>query len=141
MPLTKNLPPNNSKTPPATPSSVQRQETVAAAARDYFDLAFAQAATGVSQEAVRISTNYEAQLQAAVETGLALKGDRLRATVQAERNRLALRQAIEQQRNAAARLAQTLHLDPSIELAAREVEPAPLFLVETNATLTTLLRL
>jgi len=119
---------------------VQHQETVAAAARDYFDLAFAQAATGVSQEAVRISTNYEAQLQAAVETGLALKGDRLRATVQAERNRLASRQATEQQRNAAARLAQTLHLDPSIELAARDVEPAPLSLVETNATLTTLLR-
>jgi outer membrane protein TolC len=118
----------------------QRQDTVAVAARDYFDLSFAQGAAGVSQEAVRISTNYEAQLQAAVEAGLALKGDRLRATVQAERNRLALRQATEQQRTAASRLAQTLHLDPSIELVARDVEPAPISLVQPNVTLPTLLR-
>ncbi len=117
----------------------QRQDTVAIAARGYFDLSFAQAATGVAQEAVRISTNYEAQLQAAVTAGIALKGDQLRATVQAERNRLALRQAVEQTRTAAARLAQTLHLDPAVELVARDVEPAPLSLVETNVALTTLL--
>ncbi len=117
----------------------QRQDTVELAARGYFDLSFAQAATGVAQEAVRISTNYEAQLQAAVAAGIALKGDQLRATVQAERNRLALRQADEQTRTAAARLAQTLHLDPAVELVARDVEPAPLSLVETNVALSTLL--
>ena len=76
----------------------QRQDSVAAAAQGYFDLAFAQAAVGVAQEAVRISTNYEAQLQSAVEAGIAFKGDSLRVSVQAERNRLVLRQASEQQR-------------------------------------------
>jgi outer membrane protein TolC len=118
----------------------QRQDSVAFAARDYFDLAFAQAAVGVAREAVRISTNYEAQVQAAVEAGVAFKGDALRVSVQAERNRLALRQATEQQRVAAARLAQTLHLDPSVELVARDIDLAPFTLVETNTTVNSLVQ-
>src|SRR5206468_11193477 len=71
----------------------------------------------------------------AVETGIAFKGDLLRARVQAERNRLTLRQAQEQQRVAAARLAQVLHLDPAVELVAQDSELAPLSLVEPNAAL------
>ena len=47
----------------------QRQDTVATAAQGYFDLAFAHASVGVSEEAVRISTNYEAQVRHAVESG------------------------------------------------------------------------
>lgn len=116
----------------------QRQDSVLAAARDYFDLAFAQAAVGVARDAVRISTNYEAQVQAAVETGIAFKGDALRVSVQSERNRLALRQASEQQRVTAARLAQTLHVDPSVELVARDADLVPLTLIETNVTLNAL---
>lgn len=113
----------------------QRQDSVLAAARDYFELALAQAAVGVNRDAVRISTNYEAQVQAAVKAGIAFKGDALRVSVQAERNRLVLRQASEQQRTAAARLAQTLHLDPSVELVARDTDLVPLTLNETNAAL------
>lgn len=113
----------------------QRQDSVTAAAQGYFDLAFAQAAVSVATEALRISTNYAAQLQSAVEAGIAFKGDSLRVSVQADRNRLVLRQAIEQQRVAAARLAQTLHLDPAVELVARDTDLAPITLVETNATL------
>ncbi len=113
----------------------QRQDSIAAAAQGYFDLAFAQAAVGVSEEALRISTNYEAQLQNAVEAGIAFKGDWLRVSVAADRNRLALRQAVEQERVTAARLAQTLHLDPAVELSARDTDLAPLALVDTNATL------
>jgi len=113
----------------------QRQDSVTAAAQGYFDLAFAQAAVSVATEAVRISTNYEVQLQSAVEAGIAFKGDALRVSVQADRNRLALRQAIEQQRVAAAQLAQRLHLDPAVELVARDTDLAPITLVETNATL------
>ncbi|MHB8522078.1 MAG: TolC family protein [Limisphaerales bacterium] len=119
----------------------QRQDSVFAAARDYFDLACAQAAVGVSQEAVRISTNYEAQVQSAVEAGIAFRGDSLRVSVQAERNRLAWRQARERERLAAARLAQTLHLDPVVELATRDTELVPITLVETNRTLPSLVRL
>ncbi|MBI4326420.1 MAG: TolC family protein [Chloroflexi bacterium] len=118
----------------------QRQDSVLAAARDYFGLAFAQAAVGVARDAVRISTHYEVQVQAAVEAGLAFKGDALRVSVQAERNQLALRQATEQQRVAAARLAQTLHLDPSVELVARDTDLSPLTLIESNAALHSLVQ-
>ena len=118
----------------------QHQATAAAAAQGFFDLVFAQGTVGVAQEAVRIATNYAAQVQSAVGAGVALRGDQLRVAVQAERNRLSLRGAIEQQRTAAARLAQTLHLDPAIELIARDVDPAPLSLIETNAALDTLVK-
>ena len=113
----------------------QRQESVFAAAQGYFELALAQGAAGVAHESVRIASDYEAQLSHAVETGIAFKGDLLRARAQAERNRLALRQAQEQQRVAAARLAQALRLDPAVEIAAQDSELVPLRLVETNAAL------
>jgi outer membrane protein TolC len=118
----------------------QRQDAVVAAARDYFDLAFAQAAVGVAREAVRISASYETQVQSAVEAGIAFKGDALRVSVQAERNRLALRQGAEQQRVAAARLAQTLHLDPAVGLVARDTDLVPLTLLETTAALSSLVQ-
>ena len=116
----------------------QRQESVLAAAQGYFELALTQGATGVAQEAVRIASDYEAQLASAVGIGLAFKGDLLRARVQAERNRLALRQAQEQQRIAAARLAQVLRLDPAVGLVAQDAELLPLTLIETNAALDSL---
>jgi outer membrane protein TolC len=116
----------------------QRQDSVAAAAQRYFDLAFAQAAVGVSEEAVRISTNYEAQLLHALDAGLAFKGDLLRVSVEAENNRLGLRQALEQRELASARLAETLHLDPAVDLVARDLNLEPLVLFETNASLRSL---
>ncbi|HZI31173.1 MAG TPA: TolC family protein [Candidatus Binatia bacterium] len=119
--------------------NARQQDTIAAAAQGYFDLAFVQAAIGVAREAVRISTNYEAQVRSAVAAGIAFKGDLLRVSVEAERNRMALQQAIEVQRVAAARLAQILHLDPAVELEARDADLIPIALVETNATLGLLL--
>lgn len=114
----------------------QRQESVFAAARDYFDLAQAQAAVGVANEAVRISGDYESQLNRAVEAGIAFKGDLLRAQVQLERNRLSVRQAQEQQRVIAARLAQVLHLDPAVELVTQAADLMPLSLIASNTALT-----
>ncbi len=113
----------------------QRQDAVLAAAQGYFELALAQGAVAVARESVKISGDYEAQIRNAVEAGIAFKGDALRAIVQKERNQLTLRQAEEQQRIAAARLAQTLHLDPAVELAAQDAELAPLTLIETNTAL------
>ena len=115
--------------------AAQRQDAVLAAAQGYFDLAKAQAAVGVATEAVRISQAYEEQLQRAVGIGVAFKGDALRVSVQTARNQLALRQAQEQQRTAAARLAQVLHLDAVVELVPRAADLVPLALVATNATL------
>jgi outer membrane protein TolC len=118
--------------------AVQQQISVLVAAQNYFELAKAQAAVGVAREAVRISQDYEGQLGQAVAAGLALKGEALRVRVQTERNQLALRQAQEQQRIAAARLAQVLRLEATVELQANDGELAPLTLVETNAPLKTL---
>lgn len=118
----------------------QRQDSVLAAAQGYFELALAQGAVGVANEAVRIAGDYETQLTHAVEAGLAFKGDLLRARVQAERNRLTLRQAQEQQRAVAARLAQVLRLDPAVELQAQDSGLVALRLLETNAALTPLVQ-
>jgi len=113
----------------------QRQDSLLAAAQGYFEVARAQAAAGVTQESIRISTNVAAQIEEAVGIGLAFKGDLLRARVQTDKYLLTLRQTREQQRVAGARLAQTLHLDPAIELVALDSDLVPLSLVETNTTL------
>ena len=113
----------------------QRQESLHTAAAGYFDLLKAQAAVGVAREAVRIAVDYADQVRRAVGAGIAFKGDALRAQVQAERNQLVLRQAEEQQVAAAARLAQTLHLDATRTWSGREGELVPLELTNTNAAL------
>jgi outer membrane protein TolC len=112
----------------------QRQEAVLAAAQDYFDLAFAQGTVGVAAEAFRLAAEYENQLTRAVEAGVAFKGDLLRVRGQKQRHEITLRQAREQQRIAAAQLAQTLRLDPGVDLVALETDLAPLNLV-TNPVL------
>jgi outer membrane protein TolC len=116
----------------------QTQDSLLAAAQGYFDLIKAQSAVGVANDAVRISTNYFQELQHAVDAGIAFKGDVLRVQVQTEKNRLTLRQAQEQQRIAAARLAQTLHLDPAVELVPSQSELLPLELVSADAALDSL---
>ncbi|HWX19438.1 MAG TPA: TolC family protein [Candidatus Binatia bacterium] len=119
-------------------TEAQRQTSAFTAARDYFDLLFAQVAVTVAREAVAISTNYEGQLVEAVRAGVAFKGDELRVRVERENNELTLRRVLEQQRVAAAQLAQTLHLAPAIELQAHDRELVPLQLLGTNTALSTL---
>jgi outer membrane protein TolC len=118
----------------------QRQESTLAAAQGYFELGLAQATAAVANESVRISQDYQSQVQRAVSAGIAFRGDELRVQVQTERNRLVLRQAEEQQRVASARLAQTLHLDSAVQLKAAENELAPLQLVGTNTALGSLIQ-
>jgi outer membrane protein TolC len=113
----------------------QRQDSVIAATLGYYELAFAQGAVSVAKESVRINSEYEQQLGHAVDAGIAFKGDALRVSVQKNRSQLTLQQAMEQQRVSAARLAQVLHLDPSVELIALDADLAPLTLIETNAAL------
>ncbi len=119
--------------------AAQRQETTLAAAQNYFALLFAQAAAGVSQESIRISTNYEAQVVQAVAAGLVFKGDELRVRTQTERNRLTLRQAIEQKQTASARLAQTLRLAAGVDLVATDSDLAPLNIFEAKSSLGSLI--
>ena len=112
----------------------QRQESVFLAALGYFDLVKARATTAVAADAARIAGDYADQLQRGVELGLTFKGDALRARGQAERNQLAVQQATEQQRIAAARLAQVLRLD----LLPADNELLPVILTSTNAALDSL---
>src|SRR5438034_3230486 len=118
----------------------QRQDSALAAAQGYYDLARAKAIADVFKEAMTISQDYQKQLHEAVGIGIAFKGDELRVQVQTERYQLSLRQALEQQRVAAARLAQILHLDPSVELVPQDTDLVPLTLVEPNAPLDSLVQ-
>ncbi len=118
----------------------QRQDSALAAAQGYYDLARAKAIADVFKEALTISQDYQKQLHEAVGIGIAFKGDELRVQVQTERYQLSLRQALEQQRVAAARLAQILHLDSTVELVPQDTDLVPLTLVETNASLDSLVQ-
>ncbi len=113
----------------------QKQDSSLAAALGYYDLANARALASIVNEALNISQEFQRQLHDAVGAGIAFKGDELRVQTQTERFQIALRQAAEQQRVAAARLAQILHLDSTVELVAQETDLVPLTLVETNAAL------
>ncbi len=114
---------------------VQQQDATLSAAQGYFELAKTKALAEVVREALRTSEGYAAQLHAAVAAGVVFKGDELRVQTQSERYRTTLSQSQEQQRIAAARLAQILHLDPTIELAPTDRELVPIVLVETTGDL------
>lgn len=114
--------------------AAQQQTTVFAAAQGFFDLAKAQVLVNVAREALRLSQDYEKEVHQAVAAGIAFKGDELRVRVQTQHNQFLLRQAQEQQRLAAARLAQTLHLDATVELVTRDADLVPLDLIKADRT-------
>jgi outer membrane protein TolC len=95
---------------------VQRRESIWQAVSAYLELVRAKAAVRVAAEAVRIAEDYARQVRQAVDAGIAFKGDAFRATAQVERNEFEKSKARGQQRIAAARLAQILHLPAKIEL-------------------------
>lgn len=110
----------------------QRQDSTLSAAQGYFDLAKAKALVEVVRQAQATSQDYQQQLHAGVVAGIAFRGDELRVQSQTEHFEITLRQALEQQRVAAANLAQLLHLDSRVELIPQETELVPLTLFETN---------
>ena len=107
----------------------QRENSTVSAAQAYFDLVATHSAAGVAREALCISSDYQTQIDKAVSIGLAFKGDALRVKVQRQRDEIALQQAEEKVRLAAARLAQILHLDPVVELRPHESQLLPLSLI------------
>jgi len=70
-----------------------------------------------------------------VSSGIAFRGDELRAQSQAERYEITLRQALERQRVAAAELALVLHLNSTVELVPLDTLLTPITLYETNAAI------
>src|SRR5712691_8904663 len=113
----------------------QHQETILAAAQGYLDLAAAHQAVGVAREALRASTDYAAEIDRAVNAGIAFKGDALRVKVQQQRDEIALRRAAENVRLASAKLVQILHLDPIVELMPRDISVVPLSIISTKEPL------
>jgi outer membrane protein TolC len=114
-------------------ATAQERDSGLAAAQLYFDLVSARALVDVVSQALSISQSYEQQLNEAVRIGIAFKGDAVRVQTQTQRLQLDLTRAQERQRLAAARLAQTLHLEPLVGLTPAEREPAPLALAGLNA--------
>lgn len=90
-----------------------RKATLLAAASGYFDLVSANANVKIAEDAVRISSDYENQLNRAVGIGLANKSDALRVSVQTQNYQVVLRGATEAARTASARLATILHISPA----------------------------
>jgi outer membrane protein TolC len=113
----------------------QRLDATLSAAHGYFDLAKAAALVEVQREALKTSQDYQQQLQVAVSSGIAFKGDLLRVQTQTEHYEITLRQAQERQRVAGAALALTLHLDSRVELVPQDTMLVPLTLFPTNSAL------
>jgi outer membrane protein TolC len=118
----------------------QRQDAVLDSVNGYFDLAAAHGAVGVAHEALRASSEYTAEIDRALGAGIVFKGDALRVRVQQHRDQITQRRAEENLHLASARLAQVLHLDPTIELTPRDASVISLSLVSANESLEQLVR-
>jgi outer membrane protein TolC len=117
-----------------------RNNTSLAAAAAYFDLVNAVAAADIARDAVRISQEYEEQLDRAYQAGLVNRSEVLRVSVQTQRGRVVLRQAEASVRSAAATLATLLRLDPAVELLPAERIVNPPTLIEVDTPVNTLVR-
>lgn len=118
--------------------SVQRQNTVTDAAFAYYELLRATATIGIATEALELSARHYTQLAAAAASGLTFAGDVQRVAAARSRNEAAFAQARESARIAAARLAEWLRLDPTIELVPNSAELVATTLVPATTDLGTL---
>ncbi|HVM46868.1 MAG TPA: TolC family protein [Candidatus Acidoferrum sp.] len=118
----------------------QRQDTILSAAAGYFDLVKAKAMVEVARQSIGISQEYQHELHDAVAAGVAFKGDELRVQTQTEQYGILLQQDLEQQRVAAANLAQVLHLDARVELVPLDAGVTALRLFPTNPSLNALVQ-
>lgn len=113
-------------------TQAQRNVTLFAAASAYFDLVDAVAGEDIAHEAVRISQDYEQQLDRGYRAGLINRSELLRVTVQRQRNEVLLRQAQAFVLEASATLATRLRLDPTVALTPAERIVAPPTLVPVD---------
>ena len=109
----------------------QREATYRAAA-GYFELLRARAAVIAAEEAFRIGQRHAEQIAATAEAGLTFQGDAARVRAARERAELTLTRVRTEQRLAAARLAEILRLDPTVDLTPPDEDLAPLSLVNAG---------
>jgi outer membrane protein len=120
--------------------AAQRQQTVLQATLAYFDLAKSHQAAALLEDSVRVAKDYHGQIGKATQLGLAFKGDELRASAQVSRLELRLRQAQDQRRADAAKLAQLLRLKITESLVPADDRPLPLTLVDGRRKLDALVQ-
>jgi len=113
----------------------QRGTTIRNAALAYFELAGSGAEVGVLRDAVRTSEDYQAQLGRAVDLGLAARSEAIRAEVEVQTNKIALRQAEERAARASAALSELLRSTPGVALAPGDDAQIPVRLVPENLSL------
>lgn len=111
---------------------IQQQNSACDAALAYFELARAAALVEVADDAARISADYQHELHAAVEAGIAFKGDELRVQTETERHEVERESARRDQRVAEVQLARLLHLDAQIGLIPAATAMLPIQLFGTN---------
>jgi outer membrane protein TolC len=102
--------------------ATQRQNSVTDAALAYFELLRANATIQIASDALDLSSRHLDQIKASASAGVTFAGDVQRVATTRARNETALQQAREQTRIAAARLAELLKLDPTIELTPNASE-------------------
>jgi len=117
-----------------------RNDTAVAAAGAYFDLVNAVAATDIAREALRVSQEYEDQLNRAYQAGLINRSEVLRVSVQTQRARVTLREAEAAVHSGSAGLATLLRLDATVELQPADHIANPPTLVEVDIPVQTLVK-
>ncbi len=115
--------------------ATQRQNTVTDAAVAYYELLRATATIGIATEALELSSRHYTQLAASAASGLSFAGDVQRLAAVRARSETAVAQARESARIAAARLAELLRLDPTVELTPNASELVVTTLVPATADL------
>lgn len=113
----------------------RQREATFRAATGYFDLARARAGVIAAEEAARISGRHAEQIAVTAEAGITFQGDAARVRSARERAELTLVRARTEQRVAAARLAEVLRLDPSVELVPTDGDLSPLEVMKADEDL------
>jgi outer membrane protein TolC len=109
-------------------AEARRQQSVLEAVQCYFDLCKAKATITVTEQSLAISKEYKQQIASGVTSGVAFKGDELRAETQVQKYELLLKQAEQARRVASAQLKEILRLDglDSLQPSAADLVPMSL---------------
>ncbi len=111
-------------------AEVERRNTVTRAAAAYLELARANDAIQVAEQAVNTAETYADEVSRAVTIGLAPQVEYYRVLTRLEQNRGLLVRTQAHRRIAAARLAQVLHLEPEVDLLPMDDARAPMSLTD-----------
>ncbi len=113
----------------------QFQNSSLEAALSYFRTLEDKARANVERQAAIISAKYQNELHHAVAVGIAFKGDELRVQTETERYQIALQQWNQHQRDSAAKLADVLRMDSTIDLIPQDSDLTPIMLFDIETPL------